>query len=241
MRVHIHRNGMRVGIGVAGGSILLCLACALPSARPDSGRATLEGRVKLVPREGVAPASRDHPLYRSRELRDALLVDYEHPGFAVVYVEGASDDRTPAALVIESSRFGIRMEPEHAVVGTQGTIVVRNATAEPQLLSCPELAVFERVAPGAERVLDAGSTGAKRCVALGHANARSTVFVAPGPHAVISEAGHFTLANLAPGHWRIGVWHPRFPCSMREVELAPDAVQSVTLEIGVGEIEEKPQ
>ncbi len=230
---------MRVHVGVARVLISLSLACALPSARPEPGRATLEGQVKLVPREGVTPASAGHPLYRSRALRDATLVDYARPGFAVVYAEGPSDDPTPAALVIESSRFGIRMQPEHAVVGLAGPIVVRNATSEPQLVSCPELALLERVAPGAERTLRAESAGAKRCVVLGHDKARSTVFVAPGPHAVISESGRFTLPNLPSGRWRVGVWHPRFPGSTREVELAPGAVESLTLELGVGEIEEK--
>jgi hypothetical protein len=229
---------MRVHVGVARVLISLSLACALPGARPEPGRATLEGQVKLVPRDGVTPAAADHPLYRSRTLRDAILVDYSRPGFAVVYAEGASDDRTPAALSIESSRFGIRMEPEHAVVGLAGSIVVRNATAQPQVVSCPELEVLERVEPGAERVLHAESAGAKRCVVLGQEKARTIVFVAPGPHAVISETGRFTLANLSPGRWHVGVWHPRFPGSAREVELAPGVVESLTLELGVGEIGE---
>ena len=230
---------MRAHVGVARVLIVSLLACALPSARPAPGRATLEGRVKLVPHAGVTPAAAASSPYASRELRDATLVDYERPGFAVVYAEGASDDAAPATLVIQGSRFGVRMEPEHAVVGMQGSIVIRNATSDAQVVSCPELAVLERVEPGGERVLAAGGAGAKRCAALGHARALATVFVAPGPHAVISEGGRFRLPNLPAGHWRIGVWHPRFPGAQRDVELAPGAVENLTFELGVGEIEQE--
>jgi hypothetical protein len=66
------------------------------------------------------------------------------------------------------------------------------------------------------------------------AAARARVFAAPGPFATVSDAGRYALVDVAPGARMLRAWHSRFPPAARRVELSPDSVQRVDLELGVG-------
>jgi hypothetical protein len=61
----------------------------------------------------------------------------------------------------------------------------------------------------------------------------STVLATPGRHAVASDAGRWQIRNLAPGRYRLRTWHPRFPPTSRWIELRPDELQRVDIELGV--------
>jgi len=203
-----------------------------PAAAP--GRAALWGFVRLVPHAGVAPAASGATPYGDPRLRDAALVDYSRPGFAVVYLDSGASPGGAAALELRASRLGVVIEPEHAALGRGGRIAVRNATADPHVVSCPASDLVRRLAPGESLELAASEPGEQRCFLLDAADAAATVFVAPGPFVRADAAGRFELLDLEPGPAALRVWHPRFPPAERRVRLEPGAVARVDLELGVG-------
>src|SRR5262249_46045936 len=75
-----------------------------PTAAP--GRATLWGYVRLVPREGVHPAAPGGGAYADPRLRDAALVDYSRPGFAVVYLDAGASGGGAGAPALRATPSG---------------------------------------------------------------------------------------------------------------------------------------
>ena len=63
--------------------------------------------------------------------------------------------------------------------------------------------------------------------------AKALAFVAPGLYAVVAKSGRFSLENVAPGHRTLHVWHPRFPPASRTLDLAPNSVARVDIQLGV--------
>ena len=87
----------------------LALACAgAPEA--DPGRALVFGSVRLVPKAGaeLAPAA-----YGDRRLRDVERVDYQQPGFSVVFADASGSARTRRRRRSRSRRTpgGVRFAP----------------------------------------------------------------------------------------------------------------------------------
>jgi hypothetical protein len=78
----------------------LALACAgAPHADPDTG--LVFGGVRLVPKAG---AERAGASYGDRRLRDVERVDYQQPGFSLVFADaaGAGAKAAPTALALEA-------------------------------------------------------------------------------------------------------------------------------------------
>jgi hypothetical protein len=220
-----------VAIGLLG----LLLACTAVPDPPARGRATVWGYVRLVPREGVEPSAQPATgVYADPRLRGVRFVDYSQPGFAVVYREGAPSPAGVARLAIRESPFGVRLEPRYAVVGAGGTLVLANPTSRPHVVSAPALDWLVAVAPGAELELAIPSPGPKTLFLLDAPEVEATLFVAPGPYSVVSEAGRFELVDQEPGRVALRAWRARFPSASREIELPVDSILRVDIEIGVG-------
>jgi hypothetical protein len=214
-------------------AVLLALACAGPPQAPAPGTSQAWGQLRLVPRDGVAPARPGNASYGDRRLRDVEFVDYSRPGFAVVYVEEASPPGGELELAIRESRLGTRVEPAIGAIGASGRLVVRNESRIAHVISYPAAGAVLSLGPGERvelRVPRAGEQG----LFLLDASAAATIFAAPGPYVVVSSTGRFSLSDLTPGRRELRVWHPRFPPTVRSVELAPDARVQVDLELGVG-------
>lgn len=217
-----------------GASLLVCLACASAPSAPTPGRATLFGDLKLVPRDGVhMPASNDGA-YGDRRLRDVELVDYQRPGFAVVWLDGAPAPGTGARLTIRANEFETRLEPAWAALASGGTVTLVNASPEAHTVSCPSLGLVQRLAPGDELALRVAEVGAHGLFLLDQPQIEGGVFAAPGPFAVPTQTGRFELRDVAPGAARVHAWHPRFPPVERSVDVAADQTLRIDLEMGVG-------
>jgi hypothetical protein len=212
---------------------LLVLGCAATPGPPAPGRSTVHGSFRLVPREGVTPGGAGGSPYASRALRDVEFVDYAHPGFAVVYLDGQAPPAGSAELSIRSTRLQTRLEPATLALGAGGTLRVRNASAEPHVLSVPGAGRVQKLAPGEalELALDAGRHAV---FLLDVPDGEATVFAAPGPFAVVGDDGRWEIRDVAPGRVHVIAWHARFPGTAHWLELAPDRASALDLEIGVG-------
>ena len=213
---------------------LVLLACAGVPDPLAPGTAQVWGHLRLVPREGVTPVGQGGASYGDRRLRDVEFVDYVRPGFAVVYLQ---DEKPPGGLLefsIRTSRVGTRIEPEHAAVGAGGRIVVHNASPDARVFSYPAAGLVRRIQPGESVELRVARVGEQGLFVLDAPDCRATVFAAPGAFDVVSASGQFALTDLKPGRRELRVWHPRFPPTVRHVELAPDSSVEVDLELGVG-------
>lgn len=212
----------------------LALACAGPPETLASDRSGAWGYVHLVPRAGVSPAGAG-AAYGDRRLRDAELVDYSRPGFAVVYGPGPAPGGS-ATVVIRGGGSEPRLDPPYAAIGANGSIRVENASPDPHVLSLPAVDVIRRIAPGEAAEIPIAQAGEQPVFLLDVSRARATVFVAPGPFAIVADSGRFEIAGLVPGPGRVNVWHPRFPPGERTLELPPGRVVRVDFELGVEQI-----
>lgn len=222
---------------VRGTLVLLAFAlgCATPAAAPAPGRSTASGSLRLIPREGVTPGGAGGSPYADRSLRDVEFVDYTHPGFAVVYLDGRSASGGSAELAIRASKLQTRLEPAELAVGVGGTLRVRNETEAPHILSFPAADRVQRLAPGESLELPLASAGAQSLFLLDVPGSEASVFVAPGPFAVVKADGRWEIGDVEPGRVRVIAWHARFPRTAAWLDLAPDGVAQLDLEVGVGQ------
>ena len=176
--------------------------------------------------------------YGDRRLADVELVDYTRPGFAVVWLEGASAPALGARMTLRATEFETRLEPAWAALASGGTLVLLNATPEAHTVSCPSLALVRRLAPGDSLELRVGEAGAHSIFLLDRPQIEGGVFAAPGPFAVLSQSGRFELRDVAPGHARLHAFHPRFAPVARGIDVIADETVRVDLEMGVGRGEE---
>jgi hypothetical protein len=64
----------------------------------------------------------------------------------------------------------------------------------------------------------------------------ATAYVAPTSWARKTTHGKRVAFPLAPGRYRVTVWHPILPGASQEVEVAPGAMSNVTLTFGVNSL-----
>jgi hypothetical protein len=70
----------------------------------------------------------------------------------------------------------------------------------------------------------------------------ATAYVAPMPWARKTSQGKRVAIPLAPGHYRVTVWHPILPGASQDVEVGPGQMTSVTLAFGVNSLpQQAPQ
>jgi hypothetical protein len=206
----------------------------------DPAKSGVYGYLKLIPHEGVshqgATAGASSSAYGDRRYSGAGLVDYSKPGFAVVYLDGPPAETAGTSLVVtlRSAGAGATLAPANGALAVGGELVVRNAGDVPHVVSIPAASVLRAVAPGDALAVAAREAGELEIFVPGASSAASRVFVAPGPFAVVTDAGRFELLDVEPGPRRLHAWHPRLPPSARAVELPAGRVVRVDIEVGVG-------
>ncbi len=213
----------------------LALACAgAPHAEP--GTALVFGSVRLVPKAGaeVAPAA-----YGDRRLRDVKRVDYQQPGFSVVFADGAGSGAAgPANLALEAPAGRVRFAPAFAATDLAHGVTITNASGEARIVSAPSAGFVQSLAPGESAHIAPPDAGELELHVLGASVAPAVVFVAPGAFAQVGADGGYELRGLAPGAAEIRAWHPRLPVSVAQrVELAAGQALRLDLEIGVDRAE----
>jgi hypothetical protein len=219
---------------------LFALACASAPPPPAPGKGTLYGELHLLPRAGVTMPAANDPAYQDRAMRDARIMDYSRPGFAVVYLDGGAPPGERVTATIRANEFETRLEPRWLALAAGGVVAVSNASAEPHTVSCPDLALVARLAPGESLEIQAKTAGAHSVFLLDLPQVESGFFAAPGPYAVLTEDARFELRDLPPGHARLRAWHPRLPPTARAVDVIADRAERVDLELGVGRAEGSP-
>lgn len=219
--------------------VALLIACA-SSPTPPAGRAAAWGYVRLVPRDGVAAITSSGGSYADREVADAEFVDYSKPGFAVVYADGAAAPAGRAEIAIRAGIAGATFEPPNTALAAGGAIAVANESDEPHVLSCPSARLVRRLAPGESVEIAADVAGELELFLLDTTGAQARVFAAPGPFAVVTTAGRFALADLAPGPTRLHAWHPRFPAASVDTDLGAGKSTRIDLELRVERPEGAP-
>ncbi len=229
---------------------LLAGCVAIPA--PASGRGTLWGYVRAVPRDGVSPAQGVGGPYGDRRLRDVQLVDYQHPGFVVVYLDSTEtasvaagmpidrDDSRPRGattrVTIQASAFGPRFAPRHAAIAVGDTLVVKNADSVAHTITAPDANLLHRLPAGAEVALASPAAGTLSVFLLDVPHAAALVFVAPGPYSIATADGRWELRDLRPGRRTVHAWHPRLPAGARQVDVAAGGTRRLDLQIGVGNL-----
>ena len=208
-------------------------ACTTASPKVAPGKGTIEGHLRLVPHAGVTPVRAQGGQYGSLRFRDVKFVDYDHPGFAVVYLEGRPAPDGTARLAVRSSALGPRFDPPQASVGASGSFTLSNESGRPYAISCPSMNLLRRLEPGATEEIARPPVGAHACYLLDAPETKSILFVSPGPFAVVSGGGDWSLRNVEPGPVSVVAWHPRFPPSERAVEVKPDAILRLDFELRV--------
>ena len=232
---------MRCSFAILAAALLLACASAPPAPAP--GRAGAFGYLKLVPREGVVPASGGSHAYGDREFEGVAFVDYSKPGFAVVYADAATAEHAPAGAgnrIVVTIRAGAThpvFDPPHAALGAGGEISVANQSGEPHLVSCPSAGLVKRIAPGESIAIPVPKPGEWPLYLLDVAGEQAAVFAAPGPYHVVSTSGRFELPDLEPGRAQLHAWHPRFPPTSIWVDLVAGTNQRVDFALRVGERE----
>jgi hypothetical protein len=186
----------------------------------------------MVPREG-APASYGAS-YGSPRTRHVEFVDYSRPGDVVVYIDGSPATPSIARFEIRATNMGAYFSPAFQALGAGGAIEVSNSSSQPHTLSCPAAGLVQTVGPGETSTIPVPEAGEIALYLLDEARSPALAFASPGPYAVVSQSGRFSLENVAPGLHQLRTWHPRFPESAYRLELAPDTVSRLDLEIGVG-------
>lgn len=214
--------------------LAFALACAGTPDAPAPGTSRIFGTLRLVPHEGVPHTSGGGGSYGSRRMQGTALVDYSTPGFAVVYVAGGERPGGRASVSVRDTLVEPRLEPATLAIGAGGRIVLENASAASHIVSYPAAKLVRRLEPGGRLEIEVPHAGEQGLFLLDVPDAATTLFVAPGPYAVVSTSGAFTLDDLPPGTHELRAWHPRFPPVGHRVELAPDTSQRVDLEMGVG-------
>ena len=208
------------------------LACAPQPPPVEPGTGSLWGDLKLVPHSGVVLPRAADASYGDPRLADVRLVDYSRPGFAVVYLD-APASRAGAKIAIRSTTLGARFEPERAVIGAGGSLVVSNQSGAEQIVSCPELQRVRRLVPGDMLELAPSAPGELHLHLLGGDARSATVFASPGPFALVGDDSRWQLTGLAPGRAILRAWHPRFPPLAREIEVRAGSAQRIDLAMGV--------
>jgi hypothetical protein len=217
------------------------LACATQAPAPPSpGTGAVHGHLRLVPREGVTPVKPGASPYADRRMSDVAFVDYSKPGFAVVYLEAGPSLRGSAQLAIRSTGVRTRLDPPYAAVGAGGSIVVRNGTSAAHVLSAPGIGLLRRLEPGQQLEIAVPQAGEQSLFLLDVPRSGSTVFISPGPFAVVSDDGRFELSGLAPGDHRLLAWHPRFPPARASLQIAEGERVRLDLEMGVDQRDDAP-
>ena len=209
------------------------LSCAGTGSAPAPGKAGVYGTLRLVPHAG-APKPGGGGSYGSLRLRDAGLVDYSTPGFAVVFLNEGTKPGGSAVVTIRDTHVEPRLEPDHLAIGDGGRITVVNASVAAHIFSYPAAKLVRRLAAGERFEIAVPHAGEQGLFLLDVPDARTTVFAAPGRFAVVSTAGDYTLRDLEPGAAELRAWHPRFPPAVTRLELAPDANLRVDFDMGVG-------
>ncbi len=217
-------------------AVSLALACASAPLAPAPGRAALAGTLRLVPHSGVKLPSPAGGGYADPRLRDARLLDYSRPGFAVVYLESGASPAGTARVAVRSSAFGARLDPEHAALGAGGLLTLANESSAAQVVSVPSVGLVRRLEPG-ESLAQPVAAGAHEVFLLG-TESQASVFAAPGPFARVAQSGRWSLRDLEPGVARVRTWHPRFPAVAREIELVAGVTAELALEVGVDALAE---
>lgn len=223
----------------SGAGLALALACASTAPLALPGRSALEGRLRLEPRDGVSKTGGGNA-YGDRRLRDARRVDYDRPGFSVVYVDEANpvepleSGPPPQKLVIREGAVSPRFEPAEMALRFGVALEVVNATNAPHVVSVPDEGAVHALEPGHRVSIELARPGAQHLYLLDVAGAESLVFAAPGPFTVPRSTGEYALGDLTPGDASVRVWHPRFPPTAVTVSLQPDIVTPLDLVLGVG-------
>jgi hypothetical protein len=201
-------------------------AATVPAA---GGPSTLVGQLRLVPHAGTRRA----PARESAEVGGARLVDYSTPGFAVVYLEGAPPAAVTFALAIADGPSGPHLAPANGALGAGGTIALTNQTDAPHVVSCPEVGIVARIPARQTLQIPVHEPGPLSLFLLDRSAPMAQLFAAPGPYTVVSGAGTWELRDVRPGPQRVRTWHPRFAATTRPVDVAPDQILQLQLEVGV--------
>ena len=226
------------------GGVLLAaaaMACATQTPAPTiAGTGTVWGTLRLVPREGVTPHKAGGSPYGDRRMSDVEFVDYSKPGFAVVHLGEGPSPAGSAELAIRTTGVRTRLDPAHAAVGAGGVLVVSNGSAAAHVLSAPAMQLVRRLEPGEKIEIPVPDAGEQSLFLLDVARSEATVFVSPGPFVVVASDGRFELSGIAPGDHMLLAWHPRFPPARAPLQIKPDSVVHLDLDMGVDQRDDVP-
>jgi hypothetical protein len=215
-------------------TLAVALACATPQPVVAPGRSTAAGSLRLVPREGVTPRGTSSSPYADRSLRDVRFVDYAHPGFAVVFLEGREAPSGVADVAIRASKLRTRLEPAELAIARGGRLRVHNDSAEPHVLSFPSAGRVQRLAAGEALEIPVELAGPQSLFLLDVPGSEVNLFAAPGPFARVADDGSWEIRDVEPGRVHVVAWHARFPATSAWLELVPERVARLDLRVGVG-------
>jgi plastocyanin len=200
-------------------SVLLILIPVKPSehAAQQGEAGSIEGRVTV--REAPRRAANRYPAGTA----GATHALAEIP--ALVYVTGAAGAGRPAGAAVELAQKDTAFQPAIVVV-PRGT-AVRFPNRDPffhNVFSYSRAKRFDlgRYPQGESKSVTFDEPGVVRVFCEVHKWMRAVVLVTDNPHhAVVGEDGRFSIVGVAPGRYRVTVWHPDRREQTREVTVPP--------------------
>ena len=222
LRRVLSRSAVRVCAGSATTAIVLTLSAVTPETSPAhvaSGAATgrIEGTVRLVAPPGAPIPSGAYP---SRRVSPPPQRASEIAN-VVVYLKDAA-----RAALLPAIRAQMRQEDEgfvpRLVAVTRGS-TVEFPNADPffhNVFSLSRGATFDlgRYPRGESRSRTFSRPGLIKVYCHLHSQMSASIMVFDHPHFVIPETdGHFTLADVPAGEYRLSAWHERIGESAKSI------------------------
>ena len=227
-----------VGVCVASATtvILLTLASVTPvPATAAGGAATgrIEGTVRLVAPPGTPIPSGAYPSRRvSRPAQRASEI-----GNVVVYLKDA-----PRAAALSATRAEMRQEDEgfvpRLVAITRGS-TVEFPNADPyfhNVFSLSRGATFDlgRYPRGESRSRTFSRPGLIKVYCHLHSQMSASIMVFDHPHFAVPEIdGHFVLADVPAGEYRLSAWHERIGESAKSIVVEAGRVARIEFALPV--------
>ena len=231
-------------------ALLSLTLLATPALAYEGGPVADGGRIDgVVSFGGKAPAPKMLPITRdqdvcgkapraSRELMVSPTGGLQH---AVVWIEGiARGKATPAKPVVTLNNTGCAFEPHVQGALAGATINVKNSddvlhnTHARQ--GSDHLTVFNVGLPVQGQVSRQRLRGPGLITVgcdAGHTWMRSYIYVFDHPYFTVTDAaGKFTLGDVPPGTYKLGIWHETLGTRTVDVTVKPKATATVKATLG---------
>ena len=184
--------------------------------------------VAIAPTEST-PALADAP---STITGSVSATPARYLGETVVYLKNAPAGHTPVTVSIDQR--SMQFIPHVSAITVGDTISFGNHDTVAHNVFSPDNEGFNlgTFPPNQTRTYTFRRNAGYSLLCSVHPEMLGYVFVSPTPyHAVVDASGHFTIANVPPGTYTVGVWNPKLHGGDQSATVASGGSASVSFSI----------